>query len=101
MILNEGLAFYSALLDIHQSGVLQYSAVWLLRDWCHMSRHFMQSYGHRVRACSAVTCHLPYWQNDRNLLRATAVTPGGGGGGGGRGGGGVGAVTEIRVSTES
>ena len=27
-----------------------------------------------VYACLAVTCHLHFWQNDRNLLRATAVT---------------------------
>ena len=27
-------------------------------------------------ACLAVTCHLHYWQNDRHLLRATAVTRG-------------------------
>ena len=25
-------------------------------------------------ACLAVTCHLHFWQNDRDLLRATAVT---------------------------
>ena len=25
-------------------------------------------------ACLAVTCHLHFWQNDRGLLRATAVT---------------------------
>ena len=24
-------------------------------------------------ACLAVTCHLHFWQNDRDLLRATAV----------------------------
>ena len=38
--------------------------------------------------CLAVTCHLHFWQNDRDLLRATAVTRGG-------------TDTEIRVSTES
>ena len=27
-------------------------------------------------ACLAVTCHLHFWQNDRDLLRATAVTRG-------------------------
>ena len=27
-------------------------------------------------ACLAVTCHLHFWQNDRGLLRATAVTRG-------------------------
>ena len=27
-----------------------------------------------VRACLAATCHLHFWHNDRDLLRATAVT---------------------------
>ena len=30
----------------------------------------------RMYACLAVTCHLHFWQNDRDLLRATAVTQG-------------------------
>ena len=30
----------------------------------------------RVPVCLAVTCHLRFWQNDRDLLRATAVTRG-------------------------
>ena len=29
-----------------------------------------------VRACLAVTCHLHFWQNDRDLLRTTQVTLG-------------------------
>ena len=41
-----------------------------------MSRHFTQSYIRRVRACLAVTSHLHFWQNDRDLLRAIAVTRG-------------------------
>ena len=32
--------------------------------------------GSRMYACLAVTCHLHFWQNDRGLLRATAVTRG-------------------------
>ena len=32
--------------------------------------------GSTVYACSGVTCHLHFWQNDRVLLRATAVTRG-------------------------
>ena len=39
-------------------------------------------------ACLAVTCHLHFWQNDRDFLRATVVTRGL-------------TDTEIRVSTES
>ena len=46
----------------------------------------MQSHIRKVYACLAVTCHLHFRQNDRDLLRATAVTRGG-------------TDTEIRVST--
>ena len=72
--------------------------------WCHMKLlpfrrvlctpykhapcHFMQSHIRKVHACLAVTCHLHFWQTDRALLRATAVTRGG-------------TDTEIRVGTES
>ena len=38
--------------------------------------HFMQSHIHKVYACLAVTCHMHFWQNDRDLLRATALTRG-------------------------
>ena len=36
--------------------------------------HLKQSHIRRVHACLAVTCHLHFWQNDRDLLRAIAVT---------------------------
>ena len=42
----------------------------------------------RMHVCLAVTCHLLFWQNDRDLLRVTAVTRGG-------------TDTKIRVSTEN
>ena len=43
----------------------------------------------KVYACLAVTCHLHFWQNDRDFVRAAAVTLGG-------------TDTEIRVTgTES
>ena len=48
----------------------------------------MQSDIRTVHTCLAVTCHLRFWQNEWDLLRATTVTQGGAG-------------TEIRVSTES
>ena len=32
----------------------------------------MQSHIRKVYACLAVTCHLHFWQNDRDLLRASA-----------------------------
>ena len=39
-----------------------------------MSCHFIQSHIRRVHAaCLHVTCHLQFWQNDLDLLRATAV----------------------------
>ena len=38
--------------------------------------HFMQSHIRKVYACLAVTCHLHFWQNDRDLLHATVVTRG-------------------------
>ena len=41
---------------------------------CTILRHFMQSHIRRVHACLGVTCNLHFWQNDRYLLRATAVT---------------------------
>ena len=62
------------------------------RGWCHKKLlpsgrvlctpynhalcHFMQSHIRKVYECLAVTCHLHFWQNDRSLLRATAVTRG-------------------------
>ena len=87
VILHEWIAFYSAFWISTKVVYLQQS-----HGWCHMkllpSRHilctpdnhapchFMQSHVHKVYACLAVTCHLRFWQNDRNLLRATAVTQG-------------------------
>ena len=41
---------------------------------CTMSHHFMQGCTHMVHVCLAVTCHLHFWQNDQDLLCATAVT---------------------------
>ena len=42
----------------------------------HAPCHFMQSHTRKVYACLAVTCHLHFWQHDRDLLCATAVTRG-------------------------
>ena len=36
----------------------------------------MQSHIRKVYVCLAVTRHLHFWQNDRDLLRATVVTRG-------------------------
>ena len=86
VILHEWLAFYSAFLNIHQSGVLTVlawlvphetaavSAQVLCTPYNHASCHFMQSHICKVHACLAVTCHLHFWQHDPGLLRANAVT---------------------------
>ena len=55
----------------------------LLPSWCVLCTpyncapcHFMQSHIRKVHACLALTCHLHFWQNDQDLLHATAVTQG-------------------------
>ena len=52
------------------------SAQVLCTPYNHAQCHFMQSHIRKVYACLTVTCHLHFWQNDRGLLRATAVTRG-------------------------
>ena len=37
-------------------------------------RRSMQSHIRKVHVCLAVTCHLHFWQNHRDLLHAAAVT---------------------------
>ena len=44
---------------------------------CTISHHFMQSHRCRVHVCLAVCCHLHFWQNDQDLLYATAMGGGG------------------------
>ena len=91
MVLHEWLALWRLFLlflNIHRSGVLT-ALAWLVphetaavseqvlcTPYNHAPCHFMQSHIHKVYACSAVTCHLHFWQNDRDLFRATAVTRG-------------------------
>ena len=48
----------------------------LCTPYNHAPCHFMQSHIRKVYACLAVTGHLHFQQNDRDLLRATAVTRG-------------------------
>ena len=52
------------------------SAQVLCTPYSHGPCHFMQSHIRKVYACLAVTCHLHFWQNDRDPVRATAVTRG-------------------------
>ena len=74
--------FIARFLNIHRSGVLT-SLAWLVphdtaavsaqvlcTPYNHVPCHFMQNHIRKV------TCHLHFWQNDRDLLRATAVTRG-------------------------
>ena len=77
--------FYFFIFFIFYSAVFEYPPVVYLQrwhGWCHMKlqpsrRKFcVQSHIRKVYACLAVTCHLHFWQNDRNLLRAIAVTRG-------------------------
>ena len=82
------IAFFFFLNNIHRSGVLT-ALVWLVSHetaaisaqvlctpYNHAPCHFMQSHIRKVYVCLAVTCHLHFWQNDQNLLHATAVTLG-------------------------
>ena len=86
VILLEWIAFHSAFLNIHRSGVqcwhgwchkklLPYRHV-LCTPYNHTPCHFKQSHIRNVHGYLAVTCHLHFRQNDRGLLRATAVTRG-------------------------
>ena len=73
-------------LNIHRSGVLTVlawlvphetaavSAQVLCTPYNHAPCHFMKSHIRKMYVCLPVTCHLHFWQNDRDLLRANAVT---------------------------
>ena len=63
-----------AWLVLHETAAI--SAQVLCTPYNHAPCHFMQSHIRKVYVCLAVTCHLHFWQNDRDLLRATAVTRG-------------------------
>ena len=52
------------------------SSVYTIQPCISLQCHFIQSHTGRVHMCLAVTCHLHFWQNDWDLLRATAVTQG-------------------------
>ena len=84
-VILHSAAFYSVFLNIHQSGVLTVLALLvphetaailaqvLCTTYNHAPCHCMQSHIHKVYACLAVTCHLHFWQNDRDLLHATTM----------------------------
>ena len=75
--------------SLHSTVILKvYLQLW--HGWCHMKLlpswhvlctpynhapcHFMRSHKCKVHAYLTGTCHLHFWQNDRDLLHATAVT---------------------------
>ena len=74
--------------NIHRGGVLTalawlvphetaaVSAQVLCTPYNHAPCHIMQSHIRKVYACLAVTCHLHFWQNEQDILCATAVTRG-------------------------
>ena len=50
------------------------SFVYTIQLCTSLQCHFIQSHIGRVYVYLAVTCHLHFWGNNRDLLRATAVT---------------------------
>ena len=70
----------------HETAAVSAQVLYTLYN--HAPCHYMQSHIRKMYACLAVTCHLHFWQNGRDLLRATSVTRSG-------------TNTEIRVSAES
>ena len=96
VILHEWLAFCSSFFEyppkwcIYRAGMtgatrnrccLDASSVYTMH---HVTSCKTTNVRFSCQACLAVTCHLHFWQNDRDLLRATVVTREGGGGGGER-----------------
>ena len=73
-IYRSGVLTALAWLVPHETAAV--SAQVLYTPYNHAPCHFMQSHIRPVHACLAVTFHLHFWQNDRDLLRATAVTRG-------------------------
>ena len=49
------------------------SSVYTIQPCTSLQCRFIQNRIGRVYVCLGVTCHLHFWQNDRDLLRATAV----------------------------
>ena len=82
MILHEWIAFCSTFFEYPPKSCTYSTGA--TRNCCHLGMfcvhhtpcHFMQSHMRKVYECLAVTCHLRFWQNDRGLLCATAVTQG-------------------------
>ena len=76
--------FTARFLNVHRSGVLTVLA-WLVpretaavpaRSVYTIQPGSMSLHAKQGHACLAITCHLHFLQNDRAILRATAVTRG-------------------------
>ena len=74
LISTEGVLTALAWLVPHETAAISAQLLWT--PYNHAPCHFMQSHVRKVYACLAVTCHLHFWQNDWDLLRATVVTRG-------------------------
>ena len=73
-ISTEVVYLNAAWLVPHETAAI--SAQALCTPYNHAPCHFMQSHIRKVYVCLAATCHLHFWQNDWDLLRATVVTRG-------------------------
>ena len=72
-------AVYSSTLTLMMSWCLMSSdVIWHIRDklWPMPKHGSIKSTYVRCMRVLAVTCHLHFWQNDRDFLRATVVTRG-------------------------
>ena len=59
---------------LRNTGLERRSSVYTIQPCTSLQCHFIQSHIGRVYVYLAVTCHLHFWGNNRDLLRATAVT---------------------------
>ena len=62
--------------ELLPSQCLGASSVYTIQPCTSLPCHLIHSYIGRVQVCLAVTCHLRFWQNYRDLLCATTVTRG-------------------------
>ena len=83
VVLHEPVAFYSVFLSIHQSDVLaalawlephETAAILACSAYTIQPCHFMQSHMCKVYVCLSVTCHLHFWQNDRQNKSPNAAS---------------------------
>ena len=89
LALTEWLLFYTARLFVtklfgcYMAGatwkccLLGASFVYSIQPCTSLQCHFIRRHIRKLHVCLVVTSHRHFWQNDRDLLRATAVTRGG------------------------